>query len=165
MRREGRGGGVVESKKRIEQWRESMFPMRSIELSIILLQPVDGSSRDEEGSEEGRKRREQTSVRGRWGGQVAPLSAVSTRSAECDGELCVAMQIYCPVCLAAPAAEDKNRRHRRGREKQADGERDGGGQRQNGNETQKKKENERTEQREGGKRERQRQQEGKKGRF
>jgi len=42
---EGGGrGGVVESKERIEQWGESMFPMRSIELSIILLQPVDGSS-------------------------------------------------------------------------------------------------------------------------
>lgn len=55
VRREG-GGGVVESKKRIEQWRESMFPMRSIELSIILLQAVDGSSWDEEEREEGRKR-------------------------------------------------------------------------------------------------------------
>lgn len=43
VRREGRGG-VVESKKRMEQWRESMFPTRSIELSIILLQAVDGSS-------------------------------------------------------------------------------------------------------------------------
>lgn len=63
--REG-GGGVVESKKRIEQWRESMFPMRSIELSIILLQAVDGSSWDEEEREEGRKRSwRQTAV---WGG-------------------------------------------------------------------------------------------------
>lgn len=40
----GGGGGAVESKKRIEKWGESMFPMRSIELSIILLQPVDGGS-------------------------------------------------------------------------------------------------------------------------
>lgn len=30
-----------------------MFPMRSIELSIILLQPVDGSSRNEEGERGG----------------------------------------------------------------------------------------------------------------
>lgn len=53
------GGGAVESKKRIEQWRESIYPMRSIELSIMLLQPVNGSSwGDEEGSEEGRKRRQ-----------------------------------------------------------------------------------------------------------
>lgn len=44
-------GGVVESKKRTERWRESMFPMRSIELSIILLQAVDGSSPDEEEEE------------------------------------------------------------------------------------------------------------------
>ncbi len=78
--REGRGG-VVESKKRIEQWRESMFPMQSIELSIILLQLVDGSSLDEEWSEEERKKW--------WRGcqcerreQVAPAPAAATCSAE-----------------------------------------------------------------------------------
>ncbi len=58
------------------------------------------------------------------GGQVAPVSAVSTCSAECDGELCVAMQIYCPVCLAAPAAEDKNTRHGRGRNRERERERE-----------------------------------------
>lgn len=31
---------------------------------------------------------------------MPPVSAVSTCSRECDGELCVAMQIYCPVCLS-----------------------------------------------------------------
>lgn len=45
-----------------------MFPMRSIELSIILLQPVDGSSRgDEEGREEGRKKRQSEGGRTREG--------------------------------------------------------------------------------------------------
>jgi len=38
------GGGVVESKRKIERWRESMFPTRSIELSIILLLSDDSSS-------------------------------------------------------------------------------------------------------------------------
>lgn len=39
-----RGGGVVESKRKRERWRESMFPTRSIQLSIILLQSDDSSS-------------------------------------------------------------------------------------------------------------------------
>lgn len=86
---------------------------------------------------------------GRGGG--GNVSARGNRSqyvlAECDGELCVAMQIYCPVCLAMLAAEDKNTRHRRGINRWRERERER--QRQNGNETQ--KENERAEQREGGK--------------
>lgn len=51
------------------------------------------------------------------GEQGAPVSLVSTRSAECGGELCVAMQIYCPVCLAVPSAEDGNTRDRRERDR------------------------------------------------
>lgn len=57
------------------------------------------------------------------------ISAVSTRSADCNGELCVAMQIYRPVCLAALAAEDEYTRLRRGETDKR--------QRRNGNETQK----------------------------
>lgn len=43
-------------------------------------------------------------------GEQPPVSAASTLRAESDGELCVAMQIHCPVCLAAPAPEDGNTR-------------------------------------------------------
>lgn len=47
-------------------------------------------------------------------GKVLLISAASTRSADCNGELCVAMQIYRPVCLVALAAEDEYTRLRRG---------------------------------------------------
>lgn len=50
------------------------------------------------------------------------ISAVSTRSADCNGELCVAMQIYRPVCLAALAAEDEYTRLRRGETERGRGE-------------------------------------------
>ena len=63
---------------------------------------------------------QETSVRGGTLGKVPPVSAGSTCSAECDGKLCVAMQIYCPVCLAAPAPEDKKTRLRRGRNRQGE---------------------------------------------
>ena len=104
--RDGRGG-VVESKERIEQWRESMFPMRSIELSIILLQPVDGSSRNEEG-ERGREE----------GGDANRSPAFFAGQSGDDGEPCAAMQMYCPVCLAGAGCRgQKSTRHRREREK------------------------------------------------
>ena len=76
------GGGAVESKKRIEQWRESMFPTRSIQLSIILLQPVDALQMKTGVKEGGRDReRERESERGETRGALEP-----TCSAECDGE-------------------------------------------------------------------------------
>lgn len=96
-----------------------MFPMRSIELSIILLQPVDGSSRDEEGGVKkgGRGRREQVaSVFSRFRLTRARVVAM--------GELCAAMQMHCPVCLATPAAEDKTKKNHKTQEREREGETD-----------------------------------------
>lgn len=87
-----------------------MFPMRSIELSIILLQPVDGSSRNEEGEPGGEE-----------GGDANRSPAFFAGQSGGDGEPCSAMQMYCPVCLAGAGCRgQKNTRHRREREKQID---------------------------------------------
>lgn len=60
----------------------------------------------------------------------------ATCSAECDGEHSAAMQIYCPVCLAASAAEERKHEIQEREEQKIVRERQG----QNGNETQEERE-------------------------
>lgn len=96
--RKKRGGGAVESKRKRERWRESMFPTRSIQLSIILLQSDDSSSwRDEDGRKRQCRKRQKEREGGDGVGKQPPVSAAYL---QCGGEICVAMQIHCLVCLA-----------------------------------------------------------------
>lgn len=55
-------GGVADAGKRMEQWRKSMLPMRSIELSIIQPQDADLQMRR-------RKRKRRRKCRGRCEGK------------------------------------------------------------------------------------------------